>query len=74
MKRPNPYGVRLTSDDKTVIAGLKRRLGLNQTSDVIRLALRTLDARGIASNEEAPMYRLQLTHAGDYIVRGRDGR
>ncbi|HUS83493.1 MAG TPA: hypothetical protein VM013_09605 [Dehalococcoidia bacterium] len=40
--------IRLTAEDKAVIARLRKRLGLRTATDVIRLALRELDARGIA--------------------------
>jgi len=39
--------MKLTDEDKAIIAGLKDRLGLRNTSDIIRQALRTLDAQGI---------------------------
>jgi len=44
--------IRLTSEDKAIIASLRARLGLRTTTDVIRLALRELDARGISQRRK----------------------
>jgi len=44
--------IRLTAQDKAIIAGLRERLGLRTTTDVIRLALRTLDAQAPAERRQ----------------------
>ncbi len=47
----NQINMRLTASDAEVLARLQRRTGLNPTG-VIRLALRTLDAQGIAERRQ----------------------
>ena len=37
--------IRLSDEDRTLIAELKRRLGIGSTTQLIRLALRLLDER-----------------------------
>jgi len=37
-----PMGLRLTQEDRLLIAALRKKLGLTNTSGIIRLALRAL--------------------------------
>lgn len=43
--------IRLTDEDRTLITELKKRLGMTSTTQIIRLALRSLASQPIVRND-----------------------
>jgi len=74
--------IRLTAEDRAVIARLREGLGLRTTTDTIRLALRELDARALAergatmsTTYDPPKVKEQLCRlcqgSGDWYTWGK---